>query len=174
MSKDSDWYFCRIFVCEYGYPSFVMTRPRYAKTYFPIVKWPSPMCIGRPYWFGWYCCCAWIQMAAWYDCVDSSVQWTYAHSRKHTSTRVWTTMQHASVFGTHNIHFAITTSLHGRNDNFEHFAVVRGICMLQSTLCELPQFVCDGKGIHNVPTAVAVVSRNCSLWLSTDFTTLWR
>ena len=169
----SDWYFCRVFECEYGFPSFVVMRPRYAKTYFPIEKWPSLMNIGYMYRFGWYCC-AWIQIAAWYDCADSSVQWTYAHSRKHTGSRVWTTMQRASGFGTHNIHIAITTSFHGYNDNFEHFAVVRGICMFQSTLCESPQFVCDGKGIHNAFTAVAVVSCICALWSPTDFTILWR
>ena len=83
-------------------------------------------------------------------------------------------MQHAHVSGTHNIHFVTTTAPHGHHGNFEHFAVVHCIRMLQSTLCEPSQSVCYGKSIHNAPTAFAFVSCICLLWLNTDFTILWR
>ena len=60
-----------------------------------------------------------------------------------------------------------------RRGDFENLAVVHGILMLQSSLCQPSQFVCNGKGIHNAPTAVAFVSHILLLWPHNDSTILW-
>jgi hypothetical protein len=122
-----------------------------------------------------------VENAAKYAFVDTSVWWTHALARGHKRTRICTTHNHTPrrCFW-HSQHTVCThnnASCHGEFENLVE--VVHGHIVLQSTLCELSQFVYDGESIYNAPSAVTFVSRYCSLWPHNDSTilrakTCWR